>query len=127
MFQSLKNMLPLHLGVPISIPPCSLGVPAHLVALGVLRLLSIQILFGHLSSEALKVTPNLVYTVPRIRGADITCYILHTVSIAVPHPFNAIQISPFGSSTLIYSHLLSSFVHSLFPLEIQDPRVKSLI
>ena len=66
-------------------------------------------------------------TVPRIRRADITCYILHTVSIAVPHPFNAIQISPFGSSTLIYSHLLSSFVHSLFPLEIQDPRLKSLI
>lgn len=53
-----KHVVPPSFRCAVKSPPLrSLGVPAHLVALGVLRLLSIQILFGHLSSEAVEVTP----------------------------------------------------------------------
>lgn len=54
-----KHVVPPSFRCAVKSPPLrSLGVPAHLVALGVLRLLSIQILFGHLSSEAVEVTPR---------------------------------------------------------------------
>ena len=53
-------------------PPFALGVPAHLVALGVLRLLSIQILFGHLRGSRGRANPQsgwAAHCVPRGKSA----------------------------------------------------------